>query len=311
MNTALRNSIDQSNDSIDQISTVILGKRDQIKLALTCLFAQGHLLIEDLPGIGKTTLGKVLSITLGLQFKRIQCTSDMLPGDILGNSIFEQKSSTFVFHHGPIFTQVLLADEINRATPKTQSALLEAMEERQVTVEGTTRLLDTPFYVIATQNPTEQSGTFPLPESQLDRFLMRIDLNYPDREAEKQLLKHGDMKHALSALQPCLTPEDVLDIQKQITEVHVSDALVEYVQTILDFTRSSGHFYIGLSPRAGMGLLQASRSSAFLSGRDHVLPEDVQTVIPWVVGHRLRSAVDYREIPRETLRSLLMDIPIP
>lgn len=297
--------------TIDQISTVVLGKREQIKLALTCLFARGHLLIEDIPGIGKTTLAKVLAISLGLQFRRIQCTSDMLPGDILGNSIFEQKNSAFVFHPGPIFTQVLLADEINRATPKTQSALLEAMEERQVTVEGTTRLLDAPFYVIATQNPLEQSGTFPLPESQLDRFLMRIELSYPDRDAEKMLLKFGDTKSAITRLTPCLSADEVLEIQNHITDIYVSDALVEYVQTIVEFTRTSNHFFIGLSPRAGMAVLQAARSRAFLSGRKHVLPEDVQSILPWVVGHRLRSADDLREIARDTLMALFMEIPIP
>jgi len=311
MNTQTSTVNARITESIDQISTVVLGKREQIKLALTCLFARGHLLIEDLPGIGKTTLAKVLSISMGLQFRRIQCTSDMLPGDILGNSIFEQKSSAFVFHPGPIFTQVLLADEINRATPKTQSALLEAMEERQVTVEGTTRLLDEPFYVIATQNPLEQSGTFPLPESQLDRFLMRIDLSYPDRDAEKTLLKYGDTKSAIARLKSCLSPEHVLEIQHRISAVHVSDALIEYVQHILDFTRTSSHFFIGLSPRAGMAVLQAARSRAFLDGRDHVLPEDVQNIIPWVVGHRLRSADDLREIPRDTLMALFMEIPIP
>lgn len=298
-------------NTIDQISTVVLGKQEQIKLALTCLFARGHLLIEDIPGIGKTTLAKVLSISLGLQFRRIQCTSDMLPGDILGNSIFEQKSSAFVFHPGAIFTQVLLADEINRATPKTQSALLEAMEERQVTVEGTTRPLDAPFYVIATQNPLEQSGTFPLPESQLDRFLMRIDLSYPDRDAEKRLLKFGDTKGAIARLEPCLSAEEVLEIQNHITDVYVSDALVEYVQNFLDFTRTSSHFFIGLSPRAGMAVMQAARSMAFLSGRDHVLPEDVQSILPWVVGHRLRSVDDLREIARDKLMALFKKIPIP
>ncbi|MFC1853823.1 AAA family ATPase [candidate division CSSED10-310 bacterium] len=297
--------------SVAQISTVILGKEEQIKLALTCLFAKGHLLIEDIPGIGKTTLAKVLSICLGLQFRRIQCTSDMLPGDILGLSVFEKKNGTFVFHPGPIFTQVLLADEINRATPKTQSALLEAMEERQVTVEGATRPLEKPFYVIATQNPLEQAGTFPLPESQLDRFLMRIDLNYPDREAEKKLLKLGDTKSALAELKPCLTAAEVLRIQDQITKVHVSDALVEYVQDILDYTRTSSEFFVGLSPRAGMAILNAARSLAFLSGREHVLPEDVQNILPWVVGHRLRSAQDFREIPRDKLNSLIMSVAIP
>jgi len=296
---------------VEQIGRVVLGKEKQIRLALTCLFAKGHLLIEDIPGIGKTTLAKILSKCLGLNFRRIQCTSDMLPGDILGISVFERKSSTFVFHPGPIFTQVLLADEINRATPKTQSALLEAMEERQVTVEGKTRPLEKPFYVIATQNPLEQSGTFPLPESQLDRFLMRIELGYPGREAEKELLKQGEIKRVLSGTESCLKFGDVLTIQEQIGEVHLSDALLEYVQDILDFTRTSPHFYVGLSPRAGLALLRATQSWAFLHGRDHALPEDLQTVLPWVVGHRLRSKDDLSEIPRDRLTALLMEVPIP
>jgi MoxR-like ATPase len=296
---------------IDQISSVILGKEEQIRLALTCLMARGHLLIEDIPGIGKTTLAKVLSKCLGLNFRRIQCTSDMLPGDILGVSVFERKSSSFVFHPGPIFSQVLLADEINRATPKTQSALLEAMEEQQVTVEGKTRILDKPFFVIATQNPIEQSGTFPLPESQLDRFLMRIDLGYPDRSAEKTLLKQGETRSVLAGLKPMLTSKDVLTLQDQISGVHVSDALLEYVQDLLDFTRNSAHFHVGLSPRAGLNLLIAAKSRAFLQARDYVLPEDLQNVMPWVIGHRLRSRDDGLEISRERLTSILMTVPVP
>lgn len=296
---------------VEQIGRVVLGKEKQIRLALTCLFARGHLLIEDIPGIGKTTLAKILSKCLGLNFRRIQCTSDMLPGDILGISVFERKSSTFVFHPGPIFTQVLLADEINRATPKTQSALLEAMEERQVTVEGKTRPLENPFFVIATQNPLEQSGTFSLPESQLDRFLMRIELGYPGREAEKELLKQGEIKRVLSSTESCLKFGDVLTIQEQIGEVHLSDAILEYAQDILGFTRTSPHFYVGLSPRAGLALLRATQSWAFLHGRDHALPEDLQKVLPWVVGHRLRSKDDLSEIPRDRLTTLLMEVPIP
>ena len=296
---------------IDQISCVILGKEEQIRLALTCLMAKGHLLIEDIPGIGKTTLAKVLSKCLGLNFRRIQCTSDMLPGDILGVSVFERKSSSFVFHPGPIFSQVLLADEINRATPKTQSAMLEAMEERQVTVEGETRILDEPFFVIATQNPIEQSGTFPLPESQLDRFLMRIDLGYPDRSAEKTLLKQGETRSVLAGLKPMLTSRDVLALQDHVSGVHVSDALLEYVQDLLDFTRNSTHFHVGLSPRAGLNLLSAAKSRAFLQARDYVLPEDLQNVMPWVIGHRLRSRDDGLEIPKARLTSILMTVPVP
>jgi len=301
----------QFNQIVGQISRVVLGKEDQIRLALTCLLAKGHLLIEDIPGIGKTTLAKVLSKCLGLNFRRIQCTSDMLPGDILGVSVFERKSSSFLFHPGPIFSQVLLADEINRATPKTQSALLEAMEERQVTVEGKTRALDQPFFVIATQNPIEQSGTFPLPESQLDRFLMRIDLGYPNRAAEKMLLSLGETRSALDDMQPMLTNKDVLMLQQQVSEVNVSDALLEYVQDLLGFTRRSPHFHVGLSPRAGLNLLIAAKSSAFLQQRDYALPEDLQQVMPWVVGHRLRSRDDGVEFPRDRLMSILLEVPVP
>ena len=296
---------------VDQISSVVLGKENQIRLALICLLARGHLLIEDIPGIGKTTLAKVLSKCLGLKFRRIQCTSDMLPGDILGVSIFERKSSSFIFHAGPIFSQVLLADEINRATPKTQSALLEAMEERQVTIEGKTRALDKPFFVIATQNPTEQSGTFALPESQLDRFLMRIDLGYPDRTAEKQLLRQGEIKSTLSGLQPMLTSDDVLMLQQQVAEVHISDALLDYVQDLLEFTRNSAAFFVGLSPRAGLNLLMAAKARAFLFERDYALPEDLQQVLPWVVGHRLRSRDEGLEFSRKKLTALFEDVAVP
>ena len=296
---------------VNQISSVVLGKENQIRLALTCLLAQGHLLIEDIPGIGKTTLAKVLSKCLGLKFRRIQCTSDMLPGDILGVSIFERKSSTFVFHAGPIFSQVLLADEINRATPKTQSALLEAMQERQVTIEGQTRALDKPFFVIATQNPTEQSGTFALPESQLDRFLMRIDLGYPDRAAEKKLLKQGEIKSTLSGLRPELTSDDVLILQQQVAGVHVSDALLDYVQDLLEFTRNSALFFVGLSPRAGLNLLMAAKARAFLLERDYALPEDLQQVLPWVVGHRLRSRDEGLEFSKDKLTALFSEVPVP
>lgn len=296
---------------VTQIGKVVLGKRAQVRMALTCLFAGGHLLIEDLPGIGKTTLAKVLSKCLGLNFRRVQFTSDMLPGDILGLSVFERKSSRFVFHPGPIFTQVLLADEINRATPKTQSALLEAMEERQVTIEGKTRQLESPFFVIATQNPLEQSGTFPLPESQMDRFLMRLKLGYPDRASEKTLLQQGETRAVLDMMPPCLAPEDVLRIQDRVNAVHQSDALLEYVQDILAFTRSAPHFFVGLSPRAGLALLRAARSWALLQGRDHALPEDLQEVMPHVVGHRLRSADNYAVLSSDRLIELLKEVPVP
>jgi len=294
-----------------QISAIVLGKEDQIRLALTCLFARGHLLIEDIPGIGKTTLAKALSKCLGLQFRRVQFTSDMLPGDILGTSIFDRKQSAFLFHPGPIFTQVLLADEINRATPKTQSALLEAMEEQQVTIEGETRGLGSPFFVIATQNPLEQYGTFPLPESQLDRFLMRIDLGYPDRAAEKKLLRSENVRDRLTNMSACILSVDVLEIQQRIGDVYISDALLNYVQDILAFTRTSTHFHIGLSPRAGMAITQAARSWSYISGRDYILPEDVQKILPWVVGHRLRAKENLEEIPRQRLATILAEVSIP
>ncbi len=296
---------------IDQIGQVILGKEEQIRLALTCLFARGHLLIEDLPGIGKTTLAKVLSKCLGLQFRRVQFTSDMLPGDILGVSIFDRQSNLFIFHPGPIFTQVLLTDEINRATPKTQSALLEAMEEGQVTVEGETRPLETPFFVIATQNPLEQSGTFPLPESQLDRFLMRIDMGYPDRSAEKKLLMGQGAELLLDRMEACLMAESVAEIQDQVRQVHASDPFLEYLQDIIGFTRATDHFQVGLSPRAGLALLQAARSWAFLQGRDHTVPEDLQKILPWVAGHRLKSRENLAELNRDRLMELLKTVPIP
>ncbi len=301
----------QFHEIVDQISAVVLGKEDQIRLALTCLFAKGHLLIEDIPGIGKTTLAKALSRCLGLNFRRVQFTSDLLPGDVLGTSIFDRKQSAFVFHPGPIFTQVLLADEINRATPKTQSALLEAMEEQQVTIEGETRGLENPFFVIATQNPLEQYGTFPLPESQLDRFLMRIELGYPDRMAENKLLKKGQVKDLLLEMPECILPERVVAIQDHINAVHLSDPLLNYIQDILDFTRTSSHFHVGLSPRAGMAIIQASRSWAFINDRDYALPEDVQHIMPWVVGHRLRSKESLEELPRQQLISILHEVPIP
>jgi MoxR-like ATPase len=295
---------------VAQIGRVVLGKESQVRLALTCLFADGHLLIEDLPGIGKTTLAKVLSRCLGLQFRRVQFTSDMLPGDVLGVSVFERKSSSFVFHPGPIFTQVLLADEINRATPKTQSALLEAMEERQVTVEGETRTLEIPFFVIATQNPAEQSGTFPLPESQLDRFLMRIELGYPARSAERQLLRSGGSRAALQEFSAALDGADVQNIQRKAAGVQVSDALLEYVQDLLEFTRTSNHFSVGLSPRAGLNLLAAARAWAYLHGRDFVLPEDLQRVLVPVVGHRLHRREDRREFSPQTLHAIMMEVPV-
>ena len=295
----------------DTISQVVFGKKEEVKLALTCLFAGGHLLIEDRPGIGKTTLGKVLSQCLGLHFTRIQYTSDMLPSDLIGVSIFDQKSGSFQFHKGPVFTQVLLADEINRATPKTQSALLEAMEEWQVTVEGKTHPLEKPFFVIATQNPLEQSGTYPLPESQLDRFLMRISIGYPDRSAERRILETGNRKKAIEEMAPVFDTEKVMDIRQEISRVHVSEAFYDYMQDVLEFTRTSIHFTHGLSPRAGLALLHTTRAWAFLEGRDHVIPEDFQAIFPCVAGHRLHSREPRGEYSFQQLKNLLMEVPVP
>jgi len=301
----------QFEEIVRQISRVVLGKEAQVRLALTCLFARGHLLIEDLPEIGKTTLAKVLARCLGLEFQRMQFTSDMLPGDILGVSIFDQHAGSFHFRPGPIFTQVLLADEINRATPKTQSALLEAMEEEQVTVEGETRQLDQPFFVIATQNPLEHAGTFPLPESQMDRFLMRIELGYPDRSAEKKILQGEGAQAALERLDHCMGRQDVRQIQEAVTRVHTSDAFLEYLQDILHFTRTAPYFHVGLSPRAGLALSHAARSWAYLNGRDYTIPEDLQKILLWVAGHRLRSRADRTEIPRNRLIDILKEVPVP
>src|SRR5262245_33678903 len=275
---------------VDAASRVILGKESQVRLALACLLARGHLLIEDLPGVGKTTLAHVLARSLGLHFQRIQFTSDMLPADILGVSVYERETSGFRFHPGPIFAQVILADEVNRATPKTQSALLEAMEEHQVTAEGETRKLPEPFFVIATQNPTEQVGTFPLPESQLDRFLMRIELGYPGRDAERALLAGVDRRSLLATLEPSLTPAELVELQQNVQQVHVAPALLDYVQAIVEHTRRHPDFAAGLSPRAALALVHSARAWALIEGRDKVIPEDVQAVLPGVATHRLRPA---------------------
>ena len=294
---------------IAETGRFVLGKEPQIRLALCSLLAEGHLLIEDIPGIGKTTLAKALAGVLGLDFRRIQCTSDMLPGDILGVSVFEQQSASFSFHPGPIFTRILLADEINRTTPKTQSALLEAMEERQVSLEGATRPLPAPFFVIATQNPLEQAGTYPLPESQLDRFLFRLTLGYPDREAERQLLA-GD-REPVTDITPLLDADRVLQLQRRAQSVHLADHLVGYVQDLLEASRLSGRFAFGLSPRAGLALLRAARAWALLAGRDWVLPEDVQQVLPHVAGHRLRHADTLAEVDPAELAAVFQAVPVP
>ena len=294
---------------IAETGRFVLGKEPQIRLALCSLLAEGHLLIEDIPGIGKTTLAKALAGVLGLDFRRIQCTSDMLPGDILGVSVFEQQSASFTFHPGPIFTRILLADEINRTTPKTQSALLEAMEERQVSLEGATRPLPAPFFVIATQNPLEQAGTYPLPESQLDRFLFRLTLGYPDREAERQLLS-GDSE-PVADITALLDADRVLQLQRRAQSVHLADHLIGYVQDLLDASRLSGRFAFGLSPRAGLALLRAARAWALLAGRDWVLPEDVQQVLPHVAGHRLRHADTLAEVDAAELAAVFQAVPVP
>ncbi len=277
---------------IRRAGTIILGKERQIRLALACLLARGHLLIEDVPGVGKTTLAHLLARLLGLQFQRIQFTSDMLPADIIGVSVFDRASGGFTFHPGPIFAQLILADEVNRATPKTQSALLEAMEERQVTAEGATRPLPAPFFVIATQNPSHQIGTFPLPESQLDRFLMRIELGYPDHHAERELLRGADRREMIAGIEPCLSTDQLGELQQSIGRIHVSDALIEYTQALVEYTRQSPDYQVGLSPRAALALLAASRAWALLDERKHVLPEDIQAVLPVVAPHRLRLTDD-------------------
>lgn len=291
------------------INDIILGKNHPIKLALTCLLAKGHLLIEDLPGVGKTTLAHTLASTLGLSFQRIQFTSDMLPADIIGVSVYERDSNRFNFHPGPIFTQLILADEVNRASPRTQSALLEAMEEQQVTVEGETYNLSSPFFVVATQNPMNQVGTFPLPESQLDRFLMRIELGYPDAKAERALLLGEDRRSLLQKLEAVISADQLEALQQAAAQVHVSTALVDYVQRILTHTRDSGHYHTGLSPRAGLGLIHAARAWALIENRDHVLPEDIQAVLPSIVAHRLQRRDD--DNAKDWVEQLIHQVPIP
>ena len=297
---------------IQQTEQVIVGKPLQIRYALTCLLARGHLLIEDLPGVGKTTLAHVLARSLGLQFQRIQFTSDLLPADILGVSVYQRDTADFKFHPGPIFAQMILADEVNRATPKAQSALLEAMEEQQVTIEGVTRALPVPFFVIATQNPSHQIGTFPLPESQLDRFLMRIQLGYPDAQAERGLLSGVDRRELVARLSPQMELAELLALQKRVKEVYVSEPLLDYVQAILKHSRESANYVHGLSPRAGLALLSAARAWALLDGRDAVIPEDVQAVLPGVASHRLQKTQDSQPSQDDSLaRELITAVAIP
>jgi MoxR-like ATPase len=297
-----------------QIGTVIVGKTLQVRQCLTCLLAGGHLLIEDAPGVGKTTMAHAIALTMGLPFRRIQFTSDLLPSDVIGVSVYDRTSGQFVFHPGPIFTEVLLADEINRASPKTQSALLEAMEESQVSVDGLSRPLPQPFFVIATQNPLHQVGTFPLPESQLDRFLMCISLGYPDRAAERSLLAGDARRDMLKALQPVARPADLLAAQAEVKKIYVSAALLDYIQSLIAHTRASGKYAEGLSPRGGLALLAAARAWAWLDGREHVIPEDVQNIMPCVAGHRLHATS--RESGRalhgkELVTQLISAVPVP
>ena len=308
---------------IAQVSEVILGKDVAIRQCVTCLLAGGHLLIEDLPGVGKTTLAQALAISVGLRYSRVQFTSDLLPTDVVGVSVYERREDAagqgalngrFVFHPGPIFSELLLADEVNRATPKTQSALLEAMEERQVSVDGVTHPLPEPFFVIATQNPFHQIGTFALPESQLDRFLMCIALGYPDARAERALLEGEDRRHLLRKLGRVLQPADMLALQAEVRRIHVSSALLDYVQALVAASRHASTFAEGLSPRGALSLLQAARAWALLSQRDHVVPEDVQAVWVAVVNHRLRplaSGGTAHGAQRDAALQLLATVPVP
>ncbi len=296
------------NKLINAANEIILGKELQIRLALCCLFSKGHLLIEDVPGVGKTTLSHTLAKLLGLNYQRIQFTSDILPADIIGCSIFNADKHQFSFHKGPIFNQMILADEINRSTPKAQSALLEAMEEQQVTVEGKTYALSTPFFVIATQNPNHQIGTFPLPESQLDRFLMRIELGYPNYQAERNLLMGENRQQLINGLKTQVSAEQLVAIQKHCAQIHVSSALLDYVQALINYSRESTEYNEGLSPRAGVGLLAAAKTWAFMHNRDAVLPDDVQAVLPAVAAHRLKQGHINSE---EIIAPLLNKVAIP
>lgn len=302
----VRNRIEQL---VSQVGEIIVGKEHSVRLAVACLLARGHLLIEDIPGVGKTTLSHAIAGSLGLAYRRIQFTSDLLPADILGNSIFERDSQLFVFHPGPLFSQVVLIDEINRATPKTQSALLEAMEEGQVSADGVTHTLPSPFFVIATQNPRHQIGTFPLPESQLDRFTMCINLGFPGRESEREMLLGGDRRQLLREMQPVLTAQELAELQATVPTVHASNALMDYLQDLLEASRKQHG--CGLSPRAGLALLRASQAWAMMARREMVLPEDVQAVGVYVMGHRLGTEGDaVRGGGRSFAETLLRTVPV-
>ena len=294
------------------LNGIILGKNSEVSLALACLLGRGHLLIEDLPGLGKTILAQSLARVLGLSFQRIQFTSDLLPADIVGVSIFRQDSGEFEFQQGPVFAQLVLADEVNRATPKAQSALLEAMEERQVSVDGQTHALPSPYFVVATQNPSDQIGTFPLPESQLDRFLMRLEMGYPDEEHERALLTGADRREMLTGVKPVLTPQVLVALQAEAAKVHASDPLIDYIQALVRFTRESPDIEIGLSPRGSLALIAAARAHAYIEHHSGVFPDDVQAVFASVAGHRLKPASNsvYRT-PAELSRHVLDNVNIP
>ncbi len=308
MSTPLAARLDQL---ITQISTIIVGKKSQIEDCVACMLAGGHLLIEDVPGVGKTTLAHALAVSLGLRFSRTQFTADLMPSDLIGVSVYERSKEAFVFHPGPVFAQVLLADEINRAGPKTQSALLEAMEEHQVTVEGETRALPAPFFVIATQNPSDQLGTYPLPESQLDRFLMCITLGYPDRASERELLAGQDRREAIRDLRAVMTPAELIDAQRAVHAVHASDALLNYLQALIAATRSGRWFVEGLSPRAGIAVLRAARARALLEKRDYVAPDDLQAVLPQTIAHRLVPVAGAGRGRVEQVRAMIEAVALP
>lgn len=294
-----------------EVAQVVLGKDQEIQMAFTCILAGGHLLIEDVPGVGKTLLARALAIALGLEFRRIQFTSDMLPADIIGISIYEQQSTSFRFHQGPIFAQLILADEVNRATPKAQSALLEAMEEHQVTTDGETHKLPEPFFVIATQNPSHQIGTFPLPESQLDRFLMRIGLGYPAKPLERELLRGENRRAMLEQLRPVVTGQDISELQKIAREVHVSDSLLDYAQALVFATRNIPEIELGLSPRGAQDLMAAARCRAMINGHRGVHPEDIKAVFTAVVAHRIQGRDDMMQNTSDLTQQILDSVPVP
>jgi MoxR-like ATPase len=296
---------------LSQLNTVIVGKPQQVSDCVACLLAGGHLLIEDVPGVGKTTLAHALARSFGLQFSRVQFTADLMPSDLVGVSIYERGREDFVFHPGPVFAQVLLADEINRASPKTQSALLEAMEEKQVTVEGETRALPEPFFVIATQNPQDQLGTYALPESQLDRFHMRLSIGYPDRAAERELLRGQDRRDMLERLPPALSPADLASLQHTVSQVHTAEPVLEYLQDIVAATRSGRWFAQGLSPRAALAVVRSAKAQAYLSGRDYVAPDDIAAILPQTAAHRLTPVRDAGRGPVEQVRAMLDAVPLP